>query len=617
MPLDFSASRSPVDPNDLVFGINIIRQSPLGVTPMVVVLTPDLDNATGTSIATTPSGRAYQPRYSELVVEWSISPLGYTFDKIDRPAAYQVTEQRFGPMVEYVMRTPALYEVVCTLTDPTTGLQGVQRMTFNPADPSTVFTAANTWVVDANDVGLPSEFPGSTVVTTLNEAMDGVRNNADRTAPCKIVCLRGQTYSTSRNSFTPNTSVGSPSVHVVAAGTGAAPILNISGGITHDTSVTPASAVEHVWQGVVMQGTYDPESTNGPANNGAVTIGYNIRRNHPEVTLFDDFEMNGFHQYFASIDIGSGDPITDAPCIYMNDSRFTGYYYYTTIGNYSDFMMAGTFWGSDTNAWWGNTILKYGTRFSRMGNLCLHNSDVFTILSPSGNQGLFRTANEGVADDTKVQITGSKLVGGSQSFLNSVVTGNDAPEADFLIDRCMVLLSSEANKGVITSRGAFTMRSCFVIAPDLTYTGTGGLQSLIELASPDVPSGQLDAPVKVYSNTLVCLRSTAPTFINNASGFTNVFIGNNVTLTAAQAASADYDLTELWGTPILIGLRSNSDPAAAKDAGTTPAINSAALARPVLNTSVDDITGSVASGQVAYAMFDGSLNPGIRGALGA
>lgn len=606
------------DPNDLVFTLTTLRQSPLGVAPMMVALTPDLDNVTGTSIATTPSGRAYQPRFTDLDVAWTVTPLGYTFQKIDRPAAYQIAEDRFGPMVEYVFRTSGNYEIACTLTDPTTGLQGVVRQNVTVADPSTVFTAANTWVVDVNDVGSP-DFPSANVVTTLNEAMDGVRNNADRTVPCKIVCLRGQTYSTSRNSFTPNTSVGSPSVHVVAAGTGAAPILSISGGITHDTSVTPASAVEHVWQGVVMQGTYDPESTSGPASNGAVTIGYNIRRNHPEVTLFDDFEMNGFHQYFAAIDIGSGDPITDAPPVYMNDSRFTGYYYYTTIGNYSDFMMEGTFWGSDTNAWWGDTIQKYGTRFSRIGNLLMGNSDVFTILSPDStiNQGLFRTANEGRPDDTKVQMTGSKLVGGSQSFLNSVVTGNQAPEADFLIDRCMVLLSSEANKGVITSRGAFTMRSCFVIAPDLTYTGTGGLQSLIELASPDVPAGQFDAPVKVYSNTLVSLRSSAPTFINNASGFTNAFIGNNVTLTAAQAASADYDLTELWGTPILIGLRSNSNPAAAKDAGTTPATNSAALARPVLNSTVDDITGSVASGQVAYAMFDGSINPGIRGALGA
>lgn len=605
------------DPNDLIGNFNIIRQSPLGVAPMMVTLTPDIDSITGTSIATTPSGRAYQPRFSDLYFDWSITPLGYTFDKIDRPTAYRGTEDRYGPMAMYTMRNPGSYEVVCTMTDPTTGLQGVIRQTFIVADPSTVFTNANTWVVDINDVG-SANYPGANVVTTLNDAMDGVRNNVDRTAPCKIVCLNGQTYSTSRSSFTPNTSTASPSVHVVADGAGAAPILNISSGITHDTSVAASSQIEHVWQGVVMQGTYDPEGTTVPANAGAVTIGYNIRRNHPEVTLFDDFEMTGFHQYFATLDIGSGDPITDAASVYMNDSSFTGYYYYATIANFNDFVTAGTFWGSDTNAWWGTgSLLKYGTRFSRLGNLCIHNSDVFCILAPSRTQGLFRTINEGIADDTKVQLTGSKLVGGSQSFLNSVVTGNQAPEADFLIDRCMVILSSEANKGVIASRGAFTMRSSYVIAPDLTYSGTGGLQSLIELTSPDVPSGELDAPVKVYNNTLISLRASAPTFINNSSGFTNAFVDNNLTLTAAQAASADYDLTELFGTPILIGLRSDSNPAAAKDAGTTPAVNSAALARPVSNTTVNNPTGSVSTGQVAYKTFDGSLNPGIIGALAA
>jgi hypothetical protein len=156
--------------------------------------------------------------------------------------------------------SPGIYTVTCTVYAENRTLIGSDTQQVIVGDPDTLFTGNRTILLDPAGAGDSAAYPGSQVVTTVNQARNAVMNTA---GACRVLVKRGITMTTSdRFSIT---NPATTNLYVGTYGSGARPVMNMNSGIL---TLNNGFSGDVVFTGLDFYGPYDELTASGATVTG-------------------------------------------------------------------------------------------------------------------------------------------------------------------------------------------------------------------------------------------------------------------------------------------------------------------------------------------------------------
>jgi hypothetical protein len=238
--------------------IQIMGRSDLEVAPEAVWFRADV---TDSSVTATNAIGSYDESFHKLTYIWDFGDPGAASDKLTNvPLAHNDLNKAYGKHAAHVYTSPGTYTVTCTVYAENRTLIGVDTQQVIVGDPDTLFTGNRTILLDPAGAGDSAAYPGSQVVTTVNQARNAVMNTA---GACRVLVKRGITITTSdRFSIT---NPATTNLYVGTYGSGARPVMNMSSGIL---TLNNGFSGDVVFTGLDFYGPYDELTASGATATG-------------------------------------------------------------------------------------------------------------------------------------------------------------------------------------------------------------------------------------------------------------------------------------------------------------------------------------------------------------
>jgi hypothetical protein len=238
--------------------IQIMNRSDQQVAPEAVWFRANVSDA---SVNQNLSLGAYDESFHKLTYIWDFGDPGAASDKLTNvPVAHNDLNKAYGKQAAHVYASPGIYTVTCTVYAENRTLIGSDMQQVIVGDPDTLFTGNRTILLDPAGAGDSAAYPGSQVVTTVNQARNAVMNTA---GACRVLVKRGITMTTSDRFAMSNPAT--TNLYVGTYGSGARPVMNMNSGIL---TLNNGFSGDVVFTGLDFYGPYDEMTASGATVTG-------------------------------------------------------------------------------------------------------------------------------------------------------------------------------------------------------------------------------------------------------------------------------------------------------------------------------------------------------------
>ena len=629
-----------------------------------------------------PSGAAwYRPEMHEIEYEWDFGDPGATYTATERTVPdWQDANRGFGQCVAHVFSQPGTYTVTCTARkvvslDPVEVHEATASATVTvaaqdpafapvPAGGSTVartiavaldgdFTGADpSWAQatteDPANATTSFQYRAKTILTDLDNADDPADAGYVR-----ILLKRGESYTSNLIDEEIERWADGP-LKVVYFGSWGdpadpAPVCYAASQTIHPNFRDPAHGVPaYIFEGLELRGDYDPITQTSAGSSGtAITIRDTAYCLITGCTL-TNHNMGVYHAPWEDDRRGIGRSylvIHDTKMshlaqygLYQDDRAAPGEMAWTALLGVQDLDVGNApSGGSGTTQ--SNTNSQGPVRSTALGLFVCDGCEMFSrygwttagtwddgATKTAGQAGLRLPSHSTPDGNARVFITRLAYEGDPMVSLGSPIA-TPAPYGNVMLDGFLHVCTATSIETVQTQMGGVTVRNGLVIkpapaAPDVPAYGRLVSAGITKNAPGDVlEPGQVDAPIRVYNNTVVALHAEpAPHDVDLVSNsgstgtFTDVSAENNVIYAPNYPGQADhldiapFDATELFGVR-WAGRMEIEDAGVLQTDYAAPA-GSVSLYQPLPGSPA---LGAVTSGRIA--LFD--LRGRRRGALPA
>ncbi len=486
-------------------------------------------------------GEVYDPSYHEITFIWTVNgqPLAPYQAPQNMVTGWNNPNVAYGKKVAFHFPDPGTYQIDLWAVDRSGGT-GNASTTIVVTDADSLYPGTNT-VCYSNDPGetWAGEKPGCQRATSFS-ALQSAINAA--TGPLRILFRRGQTVSEDTRL---QVSSGSQWLsHVGAWGSGAKPVLvpRRSGFLFEVKNTNPVT--QFTIADIRFQGGWDAASETGLPGN---TPFYWLENLTDCLYTVSRCEFDGMENVWFSTRDSAGIVIV-ADCVATN---WRDYGTYIHGSPNQRFALIGSRFQQNVDAQNGNVdgAGKNGfyndhgpVRITEMKHAYIACCDLFSrngwsVLGPdNADQPCLRLNSRQTQAGNSLIVERCVCEGGYK-----VVTmeGHDGSieeyPGNFLLDRVLMIASAKTYEGFVTAEyGGTTIRNCIGIVADVPAYHPNGWEGAFKIEAHAPVAGNLDAPMQVYGNTLVNLRSAANDpgdswpVINQLAAFTTVTQENNV-----------------------------------------------------------------------------------------
>lgn len=537
--------------------LSILRRGHLLAAPDAVFLRAHVNDR---SIREAVRPTDYDESHHRLRYLWDFGDAGAASGKVvNVPAAHNDLNTAYGKEVAHVFRQAGRFRVTCTVHGPE-GLIGTGELIVAVDDPERAFGGTRTILLDPDGVG-DSAYPNAQVARDWDSAFAAAAQGPGTGS--RVLLRRGRSY-TRQSEQRLNRRNGS--IHVGAFGDGAPPVVfGLAGAAVFQ--VTPNFDGAAVIQGLDLRGPWDAATETGAVGDRRVH-GIQAAQGHGRSLLIDDCSLDGFGTGLFVL----GERTPDEGLFVLHDCDITNwgdYGVYTGTNMASYVAILGTAIHQHPEAMQGG-MAKDGFSHNEHGPVRITGSghfhmDVCDLFSRTGwtrldgvpaDQPCFRwntSANPGSAG----MVSRTAMEGGyAIALLRDQNNSGERYLSNFVMEKCLLVGSASTIIGVQFHFTGQTLRNNIFVMPDLPSASVGW-QSMVDGAERVNPEGQrdADAPVEVYSNTLIQRRSPA-----NRGGPMNMDRGmdefavysleNNLFHTPGGAGMGGEAGLELTGGPI-------------------------------------------------------------------
>ena len=438
------------------------------------------------------AGFAVTRPHHDLRVKWQFDDAGdFTALDADHPQGQGRTTS-YGPMTAHCFETPGTYVVTCEVTDGSD--TSLSAFVVNVTDPDAVFAGPQTYVVASGAVtGAPT---GALNFTTLAAAKADAIAAGRRSV--RFLFAADEVHNISGVDV-----FGSgdfDNLYFGPIGTGTQPVLN-------DTlqAEGAGSGGEVVITGLSLQGPFDPTIGGSVSADGVVVAS-------AEFTTVHQVTVAGFDTCVRPA-IGQGGVIVSDSVV--RDWAQTGIWHS----------------GADQSAIIGSTIVMDDDTIAAevadapvrldgtLGRYVMWKADMFSAGGAGAHAPAFRWNADGQSGATGV-IGACRMEGGTP-VLQIAPDGAGPDRAGNLVVEKSYLLGTAAtgNAGIVAlTFGGTSLRNSVLVMPDVAPESGTDAPAFVT-GTADQTNGANDAaPVEIYSNSLIDLRSPA-TLANNGQSF--------------------------------------------------------------------------------------------------
>jgi len=573
----------PLADNGASAEITITRGPALAAAPFGVFF--EVTGFTGFNAAGPGPGEAYDARYHDLYFMWNFDD-DYTYSAPQNVRPEHLSAGRTtGPVVSHTYRTPGSYNPSVLIIEPATGKYCTAYLAdpLSVSDPNAAFPGTNTLYVDATDGGAGAP-PGALILGSFDAAISAIKGQERN--PKRIMLRRDQAYTFSGT----NVGFGSgdllPSLHIVAApGSGARPVLNVTGQTIWYDAATSGIDKDFVVTDIALTGLWDATTETGTALTFVL-----LGDNPPTLVVLDKCYCSGFDMVFNNaLSAVNG----ETSCKIFNDTTITNWREY---GVFEGKALHTAFTGSsvvqDINARsggpfdgtrnqqgafrsgnsYGNTIAQGSEFFSRAGWFEQGTSSgYFTV------QDAFRYNSIPVAETAKLNIQGCYLEGGYDVLTIGHMNRGPGVAINGMVEKTTLVSAFSTTRLALIEYGGTTLRNNLMVFADAPVTHPSfDPRDFVGVDAYGANPNNINSPIRVYNNTMINLRSAANytgTEIaateyseEGATTHADVLFANNVihqpNLTSPITADAPLNLVNDgdWGAPYYNGYISDVFP---------------------------------------------------------
>ena len=471
-------------------------------------------------------GETYDPSFHEITYVWTIegAPLPPYAAPQNMVSGWNNANIAYGKRVGFCLTEAQSYTINLWAVDKS-GTTGVASTTLNVQSPDAAYSAADT-VVFASD-GNFAGAPAGTQISSLAALSSEIDS---RSNPTRLSIKGGD-------------DIADFSLRV---GTGRLTHLDTWDGTEAILRSDPTSGVPSLrWTGagesqitvqnIRFQGNWDATEELGITNDG---IAWNqMDTDDPAICLNRVTASGGYALNPSQGNSTTGDAkIMIADCVATN---WRGYGIYCQNVRGGKLYVIGSRLAQDPGALNGGTKnsafynINSGFRDEDCGDIYVGCTDVFNITGWSGqlvNQNpCLRFGGNGPLN-TSVVVDRVVCEGGYNVIR---VTGESSGVTDhpgnILFDRALVVGTARTFGTLIRiHRGGFTARNCIGYMPNVPLFGTNTPAHMFNFGSDNPGTGNLDAPVAIYNNTLLSLFPGSSMSLATNGVFTNYTEENNV-----------------------------------------------------------------------------------------
>ncbi|MEL8056276.1 MAG: hypothetical protein AAGK66_08985 [Pseudomonadota bacterium] len=501
---------------------------PKATNPAVAPMLAHFDLSVSGGSLTQPPLNQWDPTHQGYVYVTDWDDPGAVSDKVQNvPTQWNDLNISYGKHPAHVYTQPGTYNPTFRCYERDGTLIGEATATVVVNDPNTLFSGNRTILLDPDNVGDNSTYPGSQVVTNWSAAFTALRNLGQTG---RILLKRGTvTQITSTQTFTS----AFDNFYVSAWGVGARPIIQLpnsnsiqagSGSNAPRTLFNVVNSFDRsfVFSGVDIIGPWDAATeTGGQYRCFTTTMTGDNRR-----ILIDDCKISGFAWGFGTLSSGTGDM---AECINNTDITNWGDYGVFQSSNRNDHLsIIGTAIHQKADALMGGDggkdfrSCQHGPiRFSGRYRTHFECLDLFSRngwFKNNGNYGLQPTSQPCIrahfstdaAPSVYPHTTMNRIAceGGGETQIqikdqNSNGTGG---ALNMLMDKVLIAATACTWAPIQVQWSGWTLRNALVFVPDqATRTDNwGGI-----FKPKDLGASRADNPVEIYNMTVVNFKSLA------------------------------------------------------------------------------------------------------------
>ena len=544
----------------------------------------------------------YDPQFHDIYYFWDFGDPGSVFTAPEHlPDAHKNANRGYGPLASHTYQRPGSYNPTCLVIEPSSGktaLASLRDEQGNPVsitvgDPDVLFAGDRTIFVSTDATFARAPAGARTVATPLAAyELQGTLQASDPTKMYRIMFDRQVQHFFHQAQGLLRPRSGYKNIYWCASpGSGTPEKLfcanSGTAGFLEDETArsSPGKRTDIVFYGLNLDGHYDTRTgTIGGPNSSGQAEGqafYNtFNQGFATYILFNNVVANGFNTLVTRnqrhqdgpeiVDLTFNNTIVDSWAnfaVFEDQQGFTSY----TGCRFRQNPQALS--GGVKNGAGNNT---HGPiRIERGGKCVMHSCDIFSRSGWTefpGGRGVHVSQpcvrwNQIGDPRGKLNMQGCALESAGRAIEMDLGGPSERTINNVILDKTAMVSGVYTADPVRVEHSGFTMRNCLLVqAGDRTLYGTAGVASPISLAA-FVPTGAaftaqeyLDAPIKIYSNTILNQVSDAEviggdarvTAFSNAQSpaFGSVTFENNVyhqpNLTVPDAPNAPIGTTPLW-----------------------------------------------------------------------
>ena len=454
----------------------------------------------------------YDPSFHDLRYHWVITrdgaaPVARQSQRLrNLPLVHNDTNTAFGKRIGHVFTEPGRYLVTCIVRD-SDGLEALASLPVTIDDPETAFPGPLTILVDPSGRG-DRDYIGAPIV---GDPLTAAALAAEQSAPVRILLARGQVFETPRIAFGQR----HHGLWLGAFGPENRPPPVLTKTTTEDDVILIGSRYQGMVRisGITFRGPWDSTRETGLRVNA---IGYHWRET-PHYTVITDCDFDGWNMavYCPPDKERTGVPLST----YLHDCTITNWGDYgvyvpdqpaghlsitaCTIAQHEEARMGGpkqapfNHHGPIRISWTGRVYMAACDLFSRNGWSANDGR-------PS-DQPCIRW-NSSMREGTSGVIERVAMEGGEVNFVasNAGVEPNHYL-SNLLVEKCLIVGSSTTHLHVLTHTNGLTLRNLLAIKPNRPAVTSQWHGFAHCLHHDNFNFLDPDAPIRVYSNTIVTL----------------------------------------------------------------------------------------------------------------